>query len=86
MRTEVFVRDSQKGFILQLGAEVVDEWENGCMIRSEERLHQPPGTRFYVIEGDSVVAVRLTSPGQKHPPFDYPAEKDRSDIRPMPTF
>jgi hypothetical protein len=86
MKTEVFVRDSQKGFTLQLGAEVVDEWETGCMIRSEGRLLQPQGTRFYVAEGDSVVAVKLTSPDQKHPPFDYPAEKDRSDIRPMPTF
>lgn len=86
MNTEVFIRESQKGFTVQPGAEVVDEWEGGCMIRSEERLHQPPGTRFYVAEGDSVIAVKLTSPGQKRPPFDYPAEKDRSDIRPLPQF
>jgi hypothetical protein len=85
MKPEVFVRDSQKGFAVLMGAEVVDDWEGGCMIRSEERLLQPPGTRFYVTEGDSVIAVKLTSPDQQRPPFDYPAEKDRSDVRPLPS-
>jgi hypothetical protein len=84
MNREVYVRHSATGFAPQLGAEVVDEWDGGCLIRSEEPLSVEDGSSYYVVEGRSLVAVKLPPVDQSEGPFDYAAEKDRSDIREVP--
>jgi hypothetical protein len=84
MNSEVYVRNSLTGFAPQLGAEIVDEWEGGCLIRSEEPLPTGDGIGYYVVEGPSLVAVKLPPVDGSQGPFDYAAEKDRSDIREVP--
>jgi hypothetical protein len=65
-----------------MGAEIVDEWEDGCLIRSEEILPVALGQTYYVKEGDDLVAVTFPVSSASESPFDYAARKDRSDIRP----
>lgn len=85
MKPDVYVRSWENGLSRLRGAEIIDEWENGFRIRSEVRLPNLPGTGYYVVEGENLVAIRLgRSDGQG--PFDYPAEKEPSDVRPLPDF
>ena len=86
LHPEVYVRDGRGGFILRDGAEIVDEWQGGCLVRSEDRLPTGPAETCYVIEGEVLVALRLPADPTGHGPFDYAAEKDRSDMRLIPVF
>ena len=81
MDTAVYVRRSGEGIALAAGAEIIERWEGGCLIRSEERLDSPPGVTYYVADGKDLVAVKFPPSEADAPPFDYPAELDRSDTR-----
>jgi hypothetical protein len=85
MNTEVYIREGGTGIRHHLGAEVVDEWEDGCLIRSEERLETAPFISYYIVEGQALVAVKLGEPSGTGP-FDYSVELDRSDVRSLPAF
>ncbi|WP_367872061.1 hypothetical protein [Luteolibacter sp. Populi] len=84
METDIYVREAEKGITLLMGAEIIDTWEDGCLVRSEEKL--PAGGHYYVEEGDQLVALSLPPPRQDRGPYDYAAQKDRSDIRPVPSL
>jgi len=43
MDTGVYIRRSSEGIALLPGAEVIEDWDGGCLIRSEEKLGSPPG-------------------------------------------
>jgi hypothetical protein len=81
MNTAVYVRKAGEGIALAAGAEIIEAWEGGCLIRSEERLESPPGVTYYVAEGNDLVAVKFPPSEADAAPFDYPAEMDRSDTR-----
>ncbi len=85
MNAEIYVRESEKGIARQLGAEVIDEWKGGRRIRSEEPLKSLPFVTYYVAEGGVLVAVELGEPSGEGP-YDYAAEIDTSDTRPLPDF
>ena len=81
MDTGVYIRRSHEGIALLPGAEIIDDWDGGCLIRSEEKLESPPGVAYYVTEGDQLVAVKFPPAHSETAPYDYAADKDRSDIR-----
>ena len=81
MDTGVYIRRSHEAIELVPAAEVIEAWEGGCLIRSEEKLESSPSATYYVIEADQLVAVKLSSAEAKAAPFDYAADKDRSDTR-----
>jgi len=75
------MRDGRGGFLLKDGVEVIDDWGDGCLIRSEEPLSDDVGDMCFVAEGDALVALRLPPMPAGVGPFEYLAEKDYSDIR-----
>lgn len=79
MNTAVYVRRSGEAIALEAGAEIIEAWEGGCLIRSEGPLEASPGVSYYVADGDEFVAVRFPVAEAKEAPFDYAAELDRSD-------
>lgn len=83
MDTAVYVRVSGEGIGMVMGAEIVDDWEGGCLIRAEEPLEPAPGRDYYVADGDELVAVRFDPAAAGQGPYDYAADKDRSDTRPL---
>ena len=85
MNTDVYIREAEGGFTRRLGAEVIEEWETGRMIRSESRLESEPFISYYIVDGESLSAVKL-GPAKGEGPFDYAAEIDPSDTRPLPDF
>lgn len=78
--------DGRGGFILQDGVEVIDDWEGGCLIRADEPLPDGPGSTCFIVESDALVGLRLPSFPSGNGPFEYVAEKDRSDVRVFPVF
>ena len=83
MERDLYVRLSGEGISRLMSAEIIDEWEDGFMIRSEEVLPTGPGRTYYVEEGDHIVALDIPRPPQSEGPFDYAAQIDRSDVRPV---
>jgi hypothetical protein len=81
MDTGVYIRRSNEGIALLPGAEIVNDWDGGCLIRSEEKLESPPGVAYYVTEGEQLIAVKFPPANTGTAPFDYAADKDRSDTR-----
>jgi len=81
MDTGVYIRRSNEGIVVLPAAEVIEDWEGGCLIRSEEKLESSPDVTYYVAEGDQLIAVNFPSGGVETAPFDYVADKDRSDTR-----
>ena len=88
MENDVYVKNAGNGVALLLSAEIIDTWEDGCLIRSEEALSTEAGKHYYVEEADQLVSVHFTHPhnASPQPPFDYPAQKDRSDVRRVPSL
>lgn len=80
------MRDGRGGFLLRDGVEVVDDWGDGCLIRSEEPLSRESGDTCFVAERDALVALRITTLPAGMGPFEYIAEKDYSDMRIAPVF
>ena len=78
---EIYMRDGRGGFLLKDGAEVVDDWGDGCLIRSEEPLSNESSDPCFVTEGEALIALRLPQMPAGMGPFEYLAEKDYSDIR-----
>jgi len=81
MDTGVYVRKPGEGIQLLAGAEVIDDWDSGCLIRSEEKIESAPGVDYYVAEGEQLVGVKFSAVEDDTAPFDYAADKDRSDTR-----
>ena len=82
MDTGVYIRRSHEDVALFPAAEVIDDWDNGCLIRSEEKIEPSPDDAYYVVEGDQeLVALKFSPSDTEGPPFDYAAQKDRSDTR-----
>ena len=81
MDTGVYIRRSHEDVALVPGAEVIDDWDDGCLIRSEEKIEPSPDDGYYVVEGEQLVAVKFSPSDTATPPFDYAAQKDRSDTR-----
>ncbi|WP_035604294.1 hypothetical protein [Haloferula sp. BvORR071] len=86
MDNDVYVREAANGLERLMSAEIVDTWEDGCLIRSEEALSMEPGTSYYVEEGDHLVAVHFGESREAQGPFDYAAQKDRTDVRRLPSL
>lgn len=84
MDNDVYVKEPGNGIIRMAGAEIIDTWENGCLIRSEEVLPEEAGRSYYVEEGGHLVAVHFSRARQEQGPFDYSAQKDRTDTRKLP--
>lgn len=82
MKPDVYAKMKGKGFTLLLGVEVIEEWKDGCRIRSEQRFPFLWSISYHVIDGESLVAVRL-APAEGEGPFDYVATKDLSNARPL---
>lgn len=78
---EIYMRDGRGGFLLKDGVEVVDDWSDGCLIRSEEPLSNESSDICFVAEGEALVALRFPPMPVGIGPFEYLAEKDYSDIR-----
>ena len=83
---EVYGGDGRGGFVLLEGVELLDQWEGGCLIRTETLLPDGPADTCYVLEGNVLVALRFPYPPKGNGPYDYAAEKDHSDIRVVPVF
>lgn len=81
MDTGVYIRKTHGGVALVAGAEVIDDWGDGCRIRSEEELESSPDVVYYIVEGEQLVAVKFSASDAETAPFDYAADKDRSDAR-----
>ncbi|MCW1923092.1 hypothetical protein OKA05_11055 [Luteolibacter arcticus] len=75
------MRDGRGGFLLREGAEVLNDWGDGCLIRSDELVSTEPADTCFVAEGDALVALRFPQLPVGVGPFEYLAEKDYSDIR-----
>ncbi|HEY1122200.1 MAG TPA: hypothetical protein VGE67_11395 [Haloferula sp.] len=86
LHTEIYMRDGRGGFLLRDGVEIVDDWGDGCLIRSDEPLSTDSTDTCFVAEGEALVALRLPSMPVGIGPFEYIAEKDYSDIRIAPVF
>ena len=86
LHPEIYMRDGRGGFLLKDGLEVVDDWGDGCLIRSEEPLSDQPGDTCFVAEGEALIALRFPKMPAGIAPFEYLAEKDYSDIRIAPVF
>lgn len=84
MENDVYLREGGKGFSRQPGAEIVDRWEEGCLIRSERPLPAGPGNGFYVEDEGDLISVVFGNPDQSQGPFDYRATFDRADTRQFP--
>jgi hypothetical protein len=84
MDNDVYVKEPGNGLVRMAGAEIIDTWEDGCLIRSEEALPEETGRNYYVEEGGHLVAVHLPPPRQEQGPFDYAAQKVRTDTRKLP--
>jgi hypothetical protein len=81
MDTGLYIRRFNESIALLPGAEIIDDWDGGCLIRSEEKLESPPGVAYYVTEGDQLVGVKFPPAENETAPYDYSADKDRSDTR-----
>ena len=81
LHPEIYMNDGRGGFLLKDGVEVVDDWGEGCLIRSEEPLSGEPFDTCFVTEGDVLVALRIHTMVTGAGPWEYLAEKDYSDIR-----
>ena len=86
METDIYVREAEKGVTLLMGAEIIDTWEDGCLIRSEEVLPEEVGRNYYVEEDGHLVAVHLPAARQEQGPYDYAVQKDRTDTRKLPAL
>jgi hypothetical protein len=86
MEQDLYVKLSGEGISRVMSAEIIDRWEDGCLIRSEEVLPVAVGRTYYVEEGEDLVAVTFPVSEKSDGPFDYPAQKDRSDVRPIAHF
>jgi hypothetical protein len=84
MDNDVYVKEPGNGIVRMAGAEIIDTWEDGCLIRSEEVLPEEVGRSFFVEEGGHLVAVHFSPARQQQAPFDYAAQKDRTDTRKLP--
>jgi hypothetical protein len=86
LHPEIYLRDGRGGFLLKEGTEVVDDWGDGCLIRSDEPLSTESADTCFVVEGDALVALRFPQMPAGIGPFEYLAQKDYSDIRVAPVF
>jgi len=86
LHPEIYMLDGRGGFLLKDGVEVVEDWGDGCLIRSEEPLSIDSGEICFVAERDALVALRFSKMPAGVGPFEYIAEKDYSDIRIAPVF
>jgi hypothetical protein len=84
METDVYVKEPGNGIVRIAGAEIIDMWEAGCLIRSEEELPEEAGRNYYVEEDGHLVAVHFPAARQQQGPFDYAAQKVRTDTRKLP--
>jgi hypothetical protein len=86
LHPEIYMRDGRGGFLLKDNVEVVDDWGDGCLIRSDEPLSSEAGDMCFVAERDALVALRIPQMPAGLGPFEYLAQKDYSDIRIAPVF
>lgn len=86
MEQDLYVKLTGEGISRVTSAEIIDRWEDGCLIRAEEALPAATGRTYYVEEGENLVAVSLHLHENSAGPVDYAAQKDRSDIRPLAHF
>ena len=86
MDNDVYVKEAANGLVRLMSAEIIDTWEDGCLIRSEEALPAESGKNYYVEEGDHLVAVHFGAARETRGPYDYAAQKDRTDVRRLPTL
>jgi hypothetical protein len=86
LHPEIYMRDGRGGFLLKDSMKVLDDWGDGCMIRSDEPLSNESSDTCFVAEGDALIALRLPQMPAGIGPFDYLAQKDYSDIRLAPVF
>lgn len=84
MDNDVYVKEPGNGIVRVAGAEIIDTWENGCLIRAEEVLPEEAGRTYFVEDGGHLVAVHFPPARQTQGPFDYAAQKDRTDTRKLP--
>jgi hypothetical protein len=86
LHPEIYMRDGRGGFLLKEGVEIVDDWGDGCLIRSEEPLSGESGDTCFMAEGEALVALRIPQMPAGVGPFEYLAQKDYSDIRIAPVY
>ena len=86
MDKDVYVKEPGNGIVRMAGAEIIDTWEDGCLIRSEEVLPEEVGRNYYVEEDGHLVAVHLPAARQEQGPYDYAVQKDRTDTRKLPAL
>lgn len=84
MDNDVYVKEPGNGIIRMAGAEIIDTWEDGCLIRSDEALPEEAGRTYFVEEGGLLVAVHFSPARQEQAPYDYAAQKVRTDTRKLP--
>jgi hypothetical protein len=86
LHPEIYMSDGRGGFLLKDGVEIVDDWGDGCLIRSEEPLSADSGDTCFMAEGDALVALCIPPMAAGVGPFEYLAQKDYSDIRIAPVY